>query len=47
MDEYLAYRSFHVSYATDIFETIRAMDRQAKAIFILDYQPRLFADVPE
>lgn len=47
MNEYLAYRSFYVSYAHDIYETIRSMDKEAKAVFVFDYQPKLFADLPE
>lgn len=47
MDEYLAYRRFYVSYANDIYDTIRSMDKEAKLTFEYDYQPRLFADVPE
>lgn len=43
-EEYKAYRNFYTSYATDIFETIRAMDKEAKATFIYDYQPPLFSD---
>jgi len=47
MDEYLAYRRFYVSYANDIYDTIRSMDKEAKLTFEFDYQPSLFADIPE
>ena len=47
MDEYKKYRTFYVSYAKDIFETIAAMDKEAKLTFVLDYQPGLFADVKD
>jgi hypothetical protein len=43
-EEYKAYRNFYTSYAIDIFETIRAMDKEARATFIYDYQPPLFSD---
>jgi hypothetical protein len=46
-DEYKEYRNFYTSYATDIFETIRAMDKEAKLTFIYDYQPPLFPLVEE
>ena len=47
LDEYETYRKFYVSYAKDIFETIRAQDREAKLTFSREWQPVLFDDLPE
>lgn len=45
LEEYRRYRSFHVSYAKRIFETIRAMDRAAEKEFPYELQPGLFDDL--
>lgn len=49
LEEYRQYRAFHMSYAKNIFDTIRAMDASARKEFSFDcgLQPYLFKDLPE
>lgn len=47
LEEYKQYRAFHMSYAKNIFDTIRSMDRAARKEFEIDHQPWLFNDLPE
>lgn len=47
LEEYKRYRNFHVSYAKNIFSTVRAMDRSAEQEFPYDLQPGLFDDLTE
>lgn len=49
LEEYRRYRSFHMSYARNIFETLRVMDKSAEKEFAFDmgFQPGLFGDLPK